>query len=92
MQLALSLDALKAFLLSDSNCEEISEDEYVADMYEVYTPMTLNLKLNKEGAQILAAARLIYDATLDAWYMGERIEDEELILRTLTSAMEAKRD
>lgn len=89
MRLDISAEALKRFLENDADCEALSEDEYIADIYDADTPVTLDIKFNKDGAELVAAAALEYDETQDGWYMGERIEDIGRVDRALKRALEA---
>lgn len=86
----ISLDALKAFLESNEDCEMLSEGEYVADLFDLAEPMTVNLRLEKDGVNVLAAARLLYDEEQDGWYMGERILDQDEVLKALDAAVRAE--
>ena len=91
MELKLSTEERKkllAFLESDEDCERLPGNEFVADLYEAETPLTLNLLLNGEKVELLAAAQLLYDAELDAYYMGDPVEDVEAVTRALLRATE----
>lgn len=87
MIMNISLDALKAFLENNEDCEMLSEGEYVADLFGLDDPITVNLRLEKDAAHILAAAKLLYDEEQDGWYMGDRIEDELEIQKAFEIAM-----
>ncbi|MBQ3078790.1 MAG: hypothetical protein IJC48_02160 [Clostridia bacterium] len=87
MEIRLPIEELKKFLETNEDCEALTQDEYVSDLYDGDTPLTVNLRLEDGKAVILAAARLLYDEEQDGWYMGERVEDEDLILRAFESAM-----
>lgn len=89
MLLKIPKERLEAFLRGNEDCEALSEDEYVADLYDVEPPITVNLRLSPKGAEILAAARLLFDEEQDGWYMGERIEDEDELTQAFLHAMEA---
>lgn len=87
MIINISHDALKAFLEASEDAEMLSEGEYVADLFDTDVPVTLNLKFEKDACQVLAAAYLLYDEAQDGWYMGDRIEDETVVLKALQDAM-----
>lgn len=87
MIINISHDALKAFLEASEDAEMLSEGEYVADLFDTDVPVTLNLKFEKDACQVLAAAYLLYDEEQDGWYMGDRIEDETVVLKALQDAM-----
>ena len=87
----LDIDAgkLEAFLKSDSDCEEISAGEYVADFYDIETPITVNISVKGGKVDCEAAAYLKYDEEQDGWYMGERIENAGEIVKIILQAMDA---
>ena len=87
MIINISLDALKAFLDACEDAELLSECEYVADLFNLDTPVTVNVKFEKGACHVLAAAYLLYDEAQDGWYMGDRIEDEKVVLKALEDAM-----
>lgn len=89
MFIAISREKLTAFLSGNEDCEALSENEYVVDLYDMEPPVTMNLTLVKDGVDVEAAAELLYDEEQDGWYMGERIEDEARIAKILTEAVEA---
>lgn len=63
-------------------------NEFVADLYEAQPPLTLNLFVDGEKVELLAAAQLLYDPELDAYYMGDPVEDTNAVVRALLRAME----
>lgn len=87
MIMNISLDALKACLEASEDAEMLSEGEYVADLFDLDQPITVNLKFEKDAVNVLAAAYLLYDEGQDGWYMGERIEDEEIVCKALEAWM-----
>ena len=79
-------DLLK-FLNESPDSEQLSNNEYVADLYDADEPVTVNFLIAENGdIEIAAAAQLLYDEGEDGWYMGDRIEDEREIIAALTSA------
>lgn len=91
MLLNMDAAAVKAFLNDFEDGEMLSEGEYVADFFDGETPITVNLRFEKNEIEILAAAKLNYDEEQDGWYMGDRIEDEIIIREAIEKAMgEAK--
>lgn len=89
MFVKLPVAALKAFLDANEDCEQLSANEYVVDLYDSKPPLTAHLQIAEDGAHILAAAVLAYDAAQDGWYMGERVEDAQRVFDALALAMEA---
>jgi len=89
MKIALSaeqLSALKAFLTSFEDSEQLSEKEYVVDLYDQEPPISLDVTLGKNCLFVEGAAELRFDEEMDGWYIGERIEQPEPVLRALTEA------
>ena len=87
MTLHLPIKELLAFLQSSEDCEQLSGEEYVADLYDAQPPLTLNLRVSDSEIELLAAAVLEYDAREDGWYMGERVDDAAQIEAALSGAM-----
>ena len=78
--------ALKAFLEQYEDAERLSEREYVVDLYDNEAPVSLDLVFVKGGVAIDGAARLLYDAEMDGWYMGERLDAPEQVAAALVEA------
>jgi hypothetical protein len=89
MFLALSapeISALRAFLDANEDCEALSDDEYVADLYALDAPVSLNLVFADGGVEIDGASFLAFDAALDGYYMSEPISSPEEVRRALIEA------
>ena len=78
--------SLVDFLGGFEDAEQLSEREYVLDLYEAEPPLSMDLTIEKDGVNIEGAAELKFDETLDGWYAAERIEDAEAIARALREA------
>lgn len=83
---AEQLAALKSFLDTFEDSEQLSEKEYVVDLYDLEPPISLDVSLGKNCLFIDGAAELKFDEEMDGWYIGDRIEETEPILRALTEA------
>ena len=87
MILNVDLKALEAWMLHSEDAEELGGGEYTLDLYDVDTPMSLDIQLGKKGVELLAALELLYDEEMDGWYLGERVEDmalvEEMLRQTI---------
>lgn len=83
---AEQLSALKSFLTRFEDCEQLSDSEYVLDLYDLEPPLSLDLSIGKNCLFVDGAATLLFDEEMDGWYIGERIEDAGSILRALTEA------
>ena len=89
MKIKLTMEqetALRAYLDSSDDAEQLSAREYVADLYDIDRPVSLDLVFVKGGVAVDGAAELKYDEEQDGWYMGERLERPEEVLEALTQA------
>ena len=71
------ISALKAFLEENPDAEQLSQREYVVDLYDIEPPVTIDLVFVKGGIGVDGAAELKYDEQMDGWYMDKRLEDQE---------------
>ena len=78
--------SLHAFLERCEDAEKLSEREYVADLYDNETPVSLDLVFVKGGVAVDGAAELKYDEEQQGWYMGERLETPEAVRGALEEA------
>ena len=83
---AEQLTALKTFLDTFEDSEQLSEKEYVLDLYDIEPPISLDISLGKNCLFVDGAAELLFNDEMDGWYIGQRIEDPEAILRALNEA------
>ena len=79
-------NALKAFLEKSDDAEQLSAREYVADLYDIERPISLDLVFVKDGVGVDGAAVLKFDEEQDGWYMGERLDSAEAVLDALVEA------
>lgn len=89
MLLHLDAPALRAFLDRSEDAEALGGGEYTLDLYDAEPPVSLDLQFEKGRVSVLAALALLYDEELEGWYLGEAIEDTELLKRLLEEAMRA---
>ncbi|MBQ6715540.1 MAG: hypothetical protein IJN21_03360 [Clostridia bacterium] len=89
MIINISLEELMSFLNASEDAEMLSDGEYVVDLFDTDAPVTANVKIEKDACHVLAAAYLLYDEAQDGWYMGDRIEDEKVVLKAFEDAMGA---
>ena len=78
--------SLRAFLSACEDAEQLSEREYVADLYDISRPVSMDLLFVKGGVAVDGAAELRYDEDQDGWYMGERLESPEQVLAAFAEA------
>jgi hypothetical protein len=65
------------------------EGDHVLDAYEPEPAFTMEFEYIKGGVDVLAAATLAYDETMDGWYLADRIEDAptlEALIRAFLAA------
>ena len=78
--------ALRAFLQTCEDAEQLSEREFVLDLYDLQRPISLDLVFVRGGVAVDGAAELKYDDEQDGWYMGDRLERPEDVLKALEDA------
>ena len=78
---------LRAFLEGSEDAEALGGGEYTVDLYDVDTPVSMDILLSKKGVDVLAALELIYDEGEDGWYLGEKIKDAERLAALLGEAL-----
>ena len=77
---------LRAFLDASADCEALSEREYVADLYDLEAPMSLDLVFLKDGVRVDGACLLNYDEEMDGYYLGEPVCTPEAVRHALMEA------
>ena len=78
--------ALRAFLERCEDAERLSEREFVADLYDIERPVSLDLVFVRGGVAVDGAAVLLYDEEQQGWYMGQRLESPEDVRAALEEA------
>ena len=78
--------SLRAFLEASADCEAQAENEYVADLYDLDAPMTLDLVFVKGGVRVDGACLLAYDEEMEGYYIGEPVLEMEAVRRALMEA------
>lgn len=89
MLLALSareISHLRAFLDRNEDCEALSDREYVADLYDLETPVSLDLVFCEGGVRVDGACALKYDEAMEGYYLGDALEDEAAVRGALEQA------
>lgn len=79
-------DALKLYLSACEDAEQLSESEYVVDLYDLEPPISLDLVFKNGSCFADGAAELLFDEEMDGWYIGNAIEKSETIIEALASA------
>ena len=83
---AEQLAALKQFLNTCEDAEQLSESEYVVDLYDLEPPVSLDLVFKKGSCFADGAAELLFDEEMNGWYIGSAIESAEAVVEALASA------
>jgi len=83
---AEQLASLKKFLDTFEDAEQLSQKEYVVDLYDQEPPVSLDLSFGKNCIFVDGAAELRFDEEMDGWYIGDRIEQSEPVLQALRVA------
>lgn len=89
MKIALTaqkLTALKGFLARFEDAEQLSDAEYVVDLYDIEPPISIDLTLLKDAVRIEGAATLKFDEEMDGWYISDRLEEPEAVFAALEKA------
>ena len=87
----LSLDArqcarLVAFCEHSEDCERISQNEMVLDLYAISRPMSLDLVLEANGVRADGAFFLGFDEEMDGYFLADPVEDPADVLHALQEA------
>ncbi len=78
---------LRAFLESCADAEALGGGEYTVDFYDVSSPVSMDILIDKKGVNVLGALELIYDEEQDGWYVGEKIKDADRLAALLDEAL-----
>ncbi len=80
------LKQLNDYLDRCPDCEYLSQREVVLDLYDNEPPVSLNFVFVQGGIGIDGAAYLEYSQADDGYYMGERIQDVQVVRTALEEA------
>ena len=78
--------ALMAYLEGSEECEKLSEKEWILDIYDNETPISLDLVFNRDSIFADGAEYLKYDEEMDGWFMSGPIESADDVLAILRAA------
>ncbi|HIU33657.1 MAG TPA: hypothetical protein IAB02_03755 [Candidatus Pullichristensenella excrementigallinarum] len=87
----LSLNAgqcarLVAYCEHSEDCERISQNELILDLYGLSRPMTLDLVIETNGVRVDGAFFLGYDEEMDGYFLTDPVENPADVLRALQEA------
>lgn len=89
MEIALTstqIAGLLRFVKSSEDCEALMDNEYIIDLYDIEKPICIDAILTKTALIVEGAAYMLFDEESQGYYMGERIDDESVILYALNDA------
>jgi len=77
---------LLGYLAASADCEKLAEGEWVADLYDVEAPVSLDLVFKKDSVFADGAEYLAYDAESDGYYLAGPVESAERVTEILRAA------
>lgn len=77
---------LLGYLEKSSDCEKLSAGEWVADLYDVETPVSLDLVLKKGSVFADGAEYLAYDDASDGFYLAGPVQSAQKVVEILRAA------
>ena len=77
---------LRAFLAAIADCVALSEVEYVAVLYDLEAPMSMDLVFVKDGVRVDGACLLGYDEEMEGYYISEPVAELKVVRRALEEA------
>ena len=78
--------ALLKYLAESEDCEKLGEGEWVADLYDIETPASLNLVFRKGSVFADGAEYLAYDVDAKGFYLSGPVESAEQAKALLRAA------
>lgn len=89
MKLKLSAEErllLLDYLAASTDCEKLAEGEWVADLYDVETPVSLDLVFKKDSVFADGAEYLAFDEGSNGYYLSGPVETPERVTEILRTA------
>lgn len=77
---------LLSYLAASTDCEKLAEGEWVADLYDVEPPVSLDLVFKKDIVFADGAEYLAYDEESDGYYLAGPVESAERVAEILRAA------
>ena len=78
--------ALLAYMEASEDCEKITEHEWVADIYDIETPISVDFVFKKDSLFADGAEYLSYDEEMDGYYMSGTVENADRLIEILRGA------
>lgn len=73
------LSKLQSILKGAEDAEDLGNGGYTFDAMAGERPVALEIVIEKNAVDVLAAAYLEFSPEMDGWYLGERIDEVPLI-------------
>ncbi len=78
--------SLLQYLEASPDCEKLSEGEWVADLYDVEAPVSLDLVFKKDSIFADGAEYLAYDEASRGYYLSGPVPSAEQVVEILRAA------
>ena len=78
--------ALLAYMEASEDCEKIMEHEWVMDIYDIDTPISVDFVFKKDSLFADGAEYLSYDEEMDGYYMSGAVESADRLIEILRGA------
>lgn len=83
--------ALFAQLAQMEDAEPLPDGGYTVDLYDLDPPVSIEVYPAKSGLDVAAAFTLNYDADMDGYYLGDKLESPESVLAHIGAWLEGMR-
>ena len=77
---------LLGYLVASTDCEKLAEGEWVADLYDIEPPVSLDLVFKKDSVFADGAEYLAYDEESNGYYLAGPVESAERVTEILRVA------
>lgn len=81
-----SLEKFRAFISSSEDCERLSDDEWVVDIYEPEPAVSLNIVFEDDAIRVDGAEYMAFSEELDGWYISGSVPNVDALEKILRDA------
>ena len=81
-----SLEKFRAYISSSADCEQLSADEWVVDIYEPEPALSLNIVFEGDKIRVDGAEYMAFSEELDGWYISGSVPDADALEEILRNA------